>query len=190
MITRSCYDIRGNLLTITDPLGRTALTHSHDLLNRRLATTSIDGGTRTAVLDAAGNPVEDRTSAGSIILRRYDTLNRLIEVWACDNGDQPVYHAGTPRLRGPGRTARQDPADRRANRDRNRLGRLASHDDEAGTVEFDRYDFKGNLLRKARRVDLDAELEKGWTANWAARDPDPRPRSTPPGTLPTPSTTR
>ena len=171
MITRFGYDIRGNLLTVTDPLGRTAFSHSYDLLNRRLATTSIDGGSRNSVLDAVGSPVEDRTSAGSITLRRYDLLNRLIEVWACDSGGQQV----TLRERltyGDQGTAGQNQADRQANRDRYRLGRLAVHDDEAGTVEFDRYDFKGNLVRKTRRVISDTELEIGWTANWAGPNPE------------------
>jgi RHS repeat-associated protein len=166
LITRSYYDIRGNLLTVKDPLGRTVLSHSYDLLNRRLATNSIDGGTNTTILDAAGNPVEDRTSAGTVALRRYDALNRLVELWARDGHDQQVTLREHLSYGDQG-TAQQNPAERRVNRDRYRLGRIVTHHDEAGTVEYNSYDFKGNVLRKIRQVISDAALEMGWMAHWA-----------------------
>jgi hypothetical protein len=78
----STYDIRGNLLTVIDALGRTALTHAYDLANRALLTASIDGGNRAGVLDAANNLVEQRDSKGALILHSYDLLNRGIRLWA------------------------------------------------------------------------------------------------------------
>ena len=56
--TRSAYDIRGNLLTVTDALGRVAFRHVYDLANRPLRSDSLDAGIRRSVLDAAGNVVD------------------------------------------------------------------------------------------------------------------------------------
>src|SRR5205085_3603763 len=50
--TRSKYDIRGNLLTLTDALGREAFSYVYDLANRPLGVMQLDGGQRVSVLDA------------------------------------------------------------------------------------------------------------------------------------------
>src|SRR5438132_1172713 len=73
-VVRSAYDVRGNLLQLIDALGRPAFIHAYDLLNRSLRVDSIDAGLRTAVLDAAGKPVETRNSRGSLVVRTYDPL--------------------------------------------------------------------------------------------------------------------
>ena len=166
-LTRSSYDLRGNLLTVTDPLGRTAFRHSYDLGNRALRIESIDAGVRTSVPDALGNLAEYRDSKGSIVLREYDRLARLTRVWARDQPAQPL----TLRERiehGDGGDPAQPAADRSANRALNRLGRPATHYDEAGRVSFERYDFTGNLLEKVRHVVNDAAIARGYVANWSA----------------------
>src|SRR5262249_25793807 len=56
--TRSTYDIRGNLLAVTDALGRVAFRHVYDLTNNPLRINSIDVGLRRTILDAAGNEIE------------------------------------------------------------------------------------------------------------------------------------
>ncbi len=159
-VTRSTYDIQGNLLGITDALGRAAFTHAFDLMKRQLRVTSIDAGVRTTVPDALGKPVEYRDSKGSIAVRRYDTLNRLTEVWARDESIQNM-------------TLRElvvygDALDHAANRALNRLGKPAEHFDEAGKLIFDDYDFKGNLLGKTREIVSDTALAAGWVADWSA----------------------
>ena len=89
-ITRSTYDIRGNLLTITDPLGRRRLSaYVYDLANRSLRTEQLDAGLRRMVLDAAGNTVEQRDSKGALVLHAYDALNRPMRLWARDGTGQP-----------------------------------------------------------------------------------------------------
>ena len=72
--TRSTYDIQGNLLTLTDELGRLAFKYSYDLIKRALRTENIDAGVKLVVVDALSNPVEQRDSKGAIILRTYDLL--------------------------------------------------------------------------------------------------------------------
>jgi RHS repeat-associated protein len=155
--TRSTYDIRGNLLTVTDALGRVAFRHTYDLANRPLRIESIDAGLRRTVLDALGNAVEGRDSKGAIALHAYDRLNRPIRLWARDDGTAPV----TLRERleyGDGGDPNQLPSERDVNRLANRLGKLFNHYDEAGLLTAEFYDFKGNLLEKLRRVISDKTI--------------------------------
>ncbi|WP_291409029.1 SpvB/TcaC N-terminal domain-containing protein [Actinophytocola sp.] len=148
--TRTSYDIRGNPLVVTDTLGRDAFTYTYDLANSPLRTINIDAGERRGVLDAAGGPVEQRDSKGALTLYAYDVLHRPDWTWARDGLGQPV-------------TLRElveygDEGDHDANRLANRLGRPHRHFDEAGLLTFDRYDFKGNVAEKARRVVRDSAI--------------------------------
>ncbi len=146
--TRSSYDIRGNLLTVTDALGRLAFQHVYDLADNPLRIENIDAGVRRTVLDAAGNTVEGRDSKGALVLSAYDDLNRPVRLWARDGGGQPrtlrerLVYGDRP---DSGLTDSQAKA-------ANLLGRLYQHYDEAGRLTFEAYDFKGNLLEKARQV--------------------------------------
>jgi RHS repeat-associated protein len=169
--TRTAYDLRGNVTSVTDPLGRVAFRHIYDAQNRSLRVETIDGGIRTSVHDGVGNLVEYRDSKGAVVLREYDRLNRPLGIWARDNS------AGSLTLResltyGDGGDPAQSVASRSANRQLNRLGRVSVHRDEAGLVEFARYDFKGNVVEKTRRVVSDAALAQGWFADWSAANAD------------------
>lgn len=164
-ITRASYDIHGNLLQVTDALGRPAFRRVYDLLKRPLRVESIDAGRRTSVPGAGGNVIEYRDGKGSIALRTYDRLNRLTGLWACDGPGRPVTLResliyGDDRLR-----CGLDEATAIA---RNLQEHLYRHYDEAGLQTFERYDFKGNLLEKARLVVSDAALAAGQAADWSA----------------------
>ena len=76
--TVSTYDIRGNLLTVTDPLGRPAFAHVYDLRDNALRSETLDAGVRRHIQDAAGNLIEQRGSKGALTLNSYDELNRLV----------------------------------------------------------------------------------------------------------------
>ena len=52
--SESRYDITGNLISVSDPLGRTAFAYAHDLLGRRWREQTLDGGVRRVVFDAVG----------------------------------------------------------------------------------------------------------------------------------------
>ena len=152
--TRSDFDIRGNLLAMTDALGRPAFRHAYDLANRPLRVETIDAGVRRAVLDAAGNPVEARDSKDALILNGHDALNRPIRIWARDGASQAltlreriVYGDGADSGMAPQQAAAL-----------NLLGTPFLHYDEAGLLRFDTVDFKGNPLEKTRRVIADAAL--------------------------------
>ena len=81
----STYDIRGNVLAVTDALGRVAFRYTYDLANRPWRIDSIDAGLRRIVLDVLGNEIERRDSKGALILQAYDRLQRPIRLWARDD---------------------------------------------------------------------------------------------------------
>jgi hypothetical protein len=165
-VTRSRYDIHGNVLEVIDALGRSAFKHAYDLLNRPLRVESIDAGLRTSVLDAQGNLIEYRDSKGSIVLRECDELNRLIHLWAIDDANAAQQLTLREKIVYSDRANLADAAVR------NLLGKPYIHYDEAGKLTFDRYDFKGNLTQKARRVVKDQVIASGWMADWQGEPPN------------------
>ena len=155
--TESTYDIRGNVLTVTDALNRVAFRYSYDLANRPWRNDSIDAGLRRMVLNVIGNEMERRDSKGALILQCYDRLQRPIRLWARDATGSPI----TLRQRmeyGDGGRSDQPPSERQAMRDKNLLGQLIRHHDEAGVTTVAAVDFKGNMLDKSRRVIADAPI--------------------------------
>lgn len=164
-VTRSTYDIRGNLLAVTDALGRVAFRYLYDLANQRLRIESIDAGVRRTLLDAAGNLIEQRDSKEALVLRAYDILRRPIRLWARDGAGQKltlrermVYGDSSE----SGLTAAQA-------RTANLLGKLYRHYDEAGLLMVEHCDFKGNVLEKIRQVINDAAILAVFNpvpANW------------------------
>ena len=133
---------------MTDALQRAAFRYTYDLANRPLYTWNFDAGWRRMVLDAAGSEVERRDSKGSLILRAYDALNRPARLWARDQEGERV----TLRERLIYGDSAECPLSLEQKRAANLPGKLYRHDDEAGRLEFQAYDFKGNLLEKTRRV--------------------------------------
>jgi RHS repeat-associated protein len=160
IVTRSEFDLRGNLLRSGDAAQRDAARFIYDLLNRPLRCATIDAGVRTSVFDAAGNLMEYRDALGRVVLRRYDVASRLTHLWASDDPALPIT------LRE--RVTYGDDGDRVAARAANRLGRPFEHFDEAGLARTDRYDFKGNAVQKSRRTISDTAIANGWTADWNA----------------------
>ncbi|MBW7885273.1 MAG: RHS repeat-associated core domain-containing protein [Caldilineaceae bacterium] len=170
-LTRSAYDLRGNLLEVTDPLNRRAFTHIYDLLSRLLRVDSIDAGLHTSVLDAEGNLIEYRDSKGSIVLRQYDELNRPVGVWAINDAAAVQTLTRREKIIYGEKSGLPDPGER------NLLDKAYVHYDEAGKLTFERYDFKGNLVEKVRRVVSDAAIAAagGWTADWTGDPVDESP---------------
>jgi RHS repeat-associated protein len=151
---RLVYDLAGNLLSITDALGRLAVSQVHDLARRRLRTHGLDAGLHRTIFDAAGNVAEERDSKGSLRLHAYDKSRRRTRLWARDTVGEPV----TLRERiifgdtaEAGLTAGQAAA-------AYLRGKVYQHYDEAGLLTFSAYDFKGNVLEKARRCISDATI--------------------------------
>jgi RHS repeat-associated protein len=176
---QTTYDIRGNVLTVTDELGRLAFRHVYDLASRPLRVESIDAGTRSSTLDAAGRPMEASDSKGARTFRAHDVLHRPVRLWARDGGSEAVtlrerlVYGDAPEAGEGGMAA-------------NRLGRLFKHYDEAGLVTIESYDFKGNITAKTRRVVRHDHVlsvvqpagQEGWLVQAWRMDWTPPPRLT------------
>ena len=173
-VTRSSYDIQGNLLGIYDALGRLAFEYVYDLAKRPLRTESIDAGRKLAIMDAAGNAIEGRDAKGALILHAYDALHRPTHLWARDAAGENMT------LRGQLLYDR-DSADPDHAANHNLLGKLVKHFDEAGVVAIADCDFKGNVLDSSRQVlsddfmlgDYRAQTGPAWVltaprVDWAA----------------------
>lgn len=183
--TRSTYDLRGNRLSVTDALNRVAFRHTYDLADRLWRTESIDAGLRRMVLNVLGNETERRDSKGALILQAYDLLHRPIRLWARDDTDGPL----TLRQRmeyGDAGVPDQAASERAAMRDRNLLGQLHRHHDEAGLTTVAAVDFKSNVLDKSRRIIADAPIlavfdqapANGWQVAPFRVDWEPKPQKT------------
>lgn len=155
--TRLSYDIRGNLITVVDHLGRIASRARYDLTGRQLWEETPDGGWHAVAVDAAGQAVESRDAKGAVQCVAADRLGRVDRIWARDHTDQPL----TLRVRithGDAGRADQPAADRAAMRAANALGRPTHVYDEAGLLTFDAYDHSGNAVQRTRRVLGDSAL--------------------------------
>ncbi|MCU0924740.1 MAG: FG-GAP-like repeat-containing protein [Hydrogenophaga sp.] len=160
IVTRSTYDIQGNLTGIRDALGRLAFEYFYDLAGRPLHTRSIDAGPQWTACDAAGNVIEALDAKGALRLQAYDALHRPTRIWARDAHGEAL----TLRQR---LTYGDDPAFSATAAASNLLGQLVRHDDEAGRVELAACDFKGNPLQTSRRVVTDAFLLASYQAELA-----------------------
>lgn len=149
IVTTSTYDIRGNLLTVTDALGRLAFQHTYDLTfdeengSQLWHSENIDAGSQWTLFNALGHPIENRDYKGAQTRYEYDDINRPTKIWARDYEDSELS------LRQ--RLIYGDNSEISA-RKANLLGQLYQHYDEAGLVEIEGYDFKGNPLSTKRRV--------------------------------------
>ena len=145
-VMRSTYDIRDNLLTLTDALGRQALSHTYDLAPtpRIYRIESIDGGLERLVYDARGLEVESRDGKGALQLQSYDLASRPNRLWARD------YESLTVTLRQ--HLIYGEDAGLTQPEDANLLSALYEHYDEAGRLRIPGYDFKGNALAQVRQV--------------------------------------
>jgi hypothetical protein len=183
--TQSTYDIRGNVLSLTDALNRVAFRYTYDLANRPWRIDSIDAGLRRMVLNVLGNETERRDSKGALILQAYDRLQRPIRLWARDDPSSPITLRQRMEYGDAGNPA-QAPSERAAMRSRNLLGQLHRHHDEAGLTTAAERDFKGNVLDKSRRVIADAPIlavfnqapANAWRVTPFQVDWQPRPQKT------------
>ncbi len=168
VVVLSEYDLRGNLLTVTDALGRVASRHEFDFADRLIRSDSIDAGWKQMSYDALGREVEVRDAKGALELTIYDVLGRISAIWARNNVGGAVKLCQQVEY-GDAGDPNQDPAERLAQRQKNRLGKPHRHFDEAGLMVFDGYDFKGNVVDRIRRVVGDAAVLTPFTQppnNW------------------------
>jgi RHS repeat-associated protein len=169
VVMRYAYDLQGNRTRVTDAYGRVSFEHVYDLKPKAgedepganvLWTRHLDGGTRRAMFDGAGQPLQGQDAKGALTLHAYDALGRPTDAWARDQAGEDVtrrQHLEYGANDGPSQAL-------------NAVGQLTTHYDEAGRMRLVRYDFKGNLLEKERQVVADDVFTGQWAAqaeaNW------------------------
>jgi RHS repeat-associated protein len=166
LTTTSTYDLQGNLLTVTDARGRLAFRADYDRRQKRMRTELLDSGVQRFVLDAAGREIEMRDAKGTLTLHVYDALTRCTDTWARDNESvavtrrQKIVYGDDPES---GLTREQAAQ-------RNLLTRPYLSIDELGTLSYEAYDFKGNQVRKTRRVEAGLGLDFATDVRFDALD--------------------
>jgi RHS repeat-associated protein len=130
------YNVKGELVAHVDALGNT-VRFWYDCLGRTIRVDRPESSTRS-VHDAAGNPVQARSSTATLVTRRFDLLNRPVTVhhgdgsanavigYAYDDAGSPPPPDATPNTKG---------------------GRLVRVDDEGGSTVLD-YDPRGQVAKK------------------------------------------
>jgi RHS repeat-associated protein len=75
IVTRYTYDVRGNLISVTDPNGNVTA-YVYDDFGRLQRQTSPVSGATTYTYDSAGNVLTTTDANGAVTTRTYDALNR------------------------------------------------------------------------------------------------------------------
>lgn len=156
--TRSVPDAMGRVHHVEDPrTGETTLEQIHDPVGRVVWSRSADSGERRTFFDAAGRPHAHWTAEGDGLVTVYDASSRVLSI---EQGplaepdertilEQILYGEAMP-----------DPAEA-ANR--NLLGHVWIHRDASGEQTCKRYDGRGNLLEKGRRLAAGWRDELDWS---------------------------
>jgi len=159
------YDVRGNLLQVTDAYERTVFRHVYDLRPPAkegegippLKTVHINKGTSTVVFDCTGKPVETRDAKGALTLHTYDVLQRPTSVWCRDIDTEEV--------------TLRNYLEYGTDNSNNNKGKPTKNYNESGLLRTENYDFKGNLLAKFQQAIANEKIQhvidesstSGWT---------------------------
>ena len=152
------YDIRGNLLKVTDALDRTAFEYTYDLKPKMgeedsganvLKTVHIDNGTSRMLPDALGKTIMANDSRETVLMNTYDRLQRPLSSYTYNALSAPLQLIMV-NVYGEGAVDALE---------HNLMGKLYEQYDGAGKIRLSDYDFKGNLLNKVRNVVKDDILK-------------------------------
>lgn len=155
--TLTVFDVLGNPLSVKDAKGRVVMAYAYNSLSAACRTESMDAGERRTLPAVDGLPVLGFDARNRRLRSVYDALRRPVEQWLGENG-------GTEKLVGRtvyGESAPNPEAD-------NLRGMPWKSYDQGGLVENAAYDFKGNLLERARRFARTYNA----TIDWNVADPD------------------
>ncbi len=163
IVMQYSYDIRGNVLNITDALSRVLVTNKYAEANWLIKEDHIDKGETTFYYHYSNQPKHIVQDNGSETMLFFDGLARTIYKWAIDNsGDawtvREFFYYGDYAL---------SPTTRFID---NNVGRLYQVFDGAGLKEFTKYDFKGNPTETKRWVVKDSVLKNSIPTDWLDLD--------------------
>jgi RHS repeat-associated protein len=172
LTTRMELDIQGNQLSMTDALGRQVIASTYNLLQNRIAQSSMDSGATWILTSSSGNAIRAWDSRGHNFSTQYDALRRPVALSvqgtdAVHSDPRTLAHAvvyekvdygeGQPHDKDLNLRSREyqhyDPS-----------GVLANFDVNPATGITESFDFKGNLIRSRRTFIDDARLLPDWSA--------------------------
>ena len=149
--TRIELDIEGNQRKVIDAKDRIVMRYDYDMLGNQIKQNSMDAGERWMLNNVVGNPMKGWDSRNHELSYVYDKLQRptLMHVKGGDSGT-PLDNIFERILYGDweGMTA----AEKTQGQGDNLIGNPKEHYDTAGKIQFERYDFKGNLKKSIRRL--------------------------------------
>lgn len=147
-------DIAGRPLTVTDTLGRRAMTYAYDMAGQQIAQASNEAGRRWVLVDASAQPVLTWDDMGRRMRTEFDQLRRPVAIWMSKGGEPEVQIAAT--------THGEKIADAEA---RNLRGQVVETRDQSGVTAADRFDFNGNLMRSVRRIAQSFDTLLDWSGD-------------------------
>jgi RHS repeat-associated protein len=165
--TRVELDIEGNTRSIIDARGNTVMQYSYDMLSSQIYQNSMDAGERWLINNVAGNPVKRWDGRNHQFTYSYDELQRpiLSQVKGVE-GDTTLDDIFEKIVYGDWKD--MTPDQREQSQTSNLIGKPKEHYDTAGKIEFEDYDFKGNLLKSTRRLASDYKN----VVDWGIDNPD------------------
>jgi RHS repeat-associated protein len=146
--TLTNLDIAGNHLSVRDARSNSAMQNAYDMLNRAAVAVSMDAGARMFLPDTTGQALYHWDAKGNRFHTIYDQLRRPLQREVVTPASATIVLEKSVYGTDPGK---------------NQNGRLATQYDQSGTVSFDLYDFKGNLLSSARRFTTDFQNDIDWS---------------------------
>jgi RHS repeat-associated protein len=140
-LTRLEVDIEGNQRSVTDAVNRKIATYDYDLLGTRIHQFSVDAGERWMLREASGKPIRSWDSRSNAIRQTFDALRRPTNLFVQIGNANEMLAERT--LYGEGQPNEQQ---------LNLRTRVSQQFDGAGIITNNGYDFKGNLLSRAREL--------------------------------------
>ena len=159
--TRNGYDIKGNVITVTDAKGRLITTNKYNLLDELINTESMDAGDRWMLSNVLNSPIRMWDSRDQAFRNVYDALQRPRQNWVQQGADPEKLVTFT--VYGEGITSPET---------NNLRGQVYQVFDPAGLLQSDTFDFKGNLLESFRQYAKEYKTTPDWSVLPAAPDID------------------
>lgn len=152
-LTRSEYDLEGNVHSVTDARGNVVMRWYYDMLGNVCRQESMDAGMRWQLNDAMGKPLRSWDSRQHVFSYEYDDLHRPTAMKINDGTGDKTFEKFQYGETVPDAAAR------------NLRGKPWKHFDTAGVVENIAHDFKGNPLQSSRTLLKDYKTTPDWANN-------------------------
>jgi len=148
--TRLVLDAENNRRETIDARDRVVMRHAYDIAGRELYQASMEAGERWVLPDATATPIRAWDSRGLMRRSTYDALRRMTGRFVTKNGVE--------------RQSQRIVYGEAAGDADNHRTRVRQVFDGAGSIAYEAYDFKGNLLRTRRALLVDYAALPDWQA--------------------------